>query len=202
MKGMEVRFRKSALAIVVLAVVGCSRKDNEGADTTATSSTGAADTSPMVASTTLGTWTDANIFAVLDNANMADSTAGALAVTKGTSSAVREFGRRMTREHHTLRLQGEALAKRLKIIPTAPADDNLVADSQKNMDTLNSTAKGKDFDKAYMDSEVEIHKRVLELVTRAFDQAQSTELKNLIQKAAPVIRGHLDLAQSVQKNLK
>jgi predicted outer membrane protein len=108
----------------------------------------------------------------------------------------------MTRDHHTLRAQGEALAKRLKIIPTSPVDDNLMADSQKNMETLNSTAKGKDFDKAYTDSEVEAHKKVLELVTRAFDQAQSTELKNLIQKAAPVIRGHLDLAQSVQKNLK
>jgi putative membrane protein len=199
---MQVRFRKNALAVAMLAVVACSRKENEGADTSAASDTGTTDTSPMAASTTSGTWTDANIFALLDEANVADSAAGALAVTKGTSSAVREFGRRMTRDHHTLRAQGEALAKRLKIIPTSPVDDNLMADSQKNMETLNSTAKGKDFDKAYTDSEVEAHKKVLELVTRAFDQAQSTELKNLIQKAAPVIRGHLDLAQSVQKNLK
>ena len=70
------------------------------------------------------------------------------------------------------------------------------------MDNLNSTAKGKDFDKAYIDSEVDAHKKVLDLATQAMAQAQNTELKNLIQKAAPVIQSHLDLAESIQKNLK
>ena len=31
------------------------------------------------------------------------------------------------------------------------------------MDTLNSTAKGKDFDKAYIDAEVDVHKAVLDI---------------------------------------
>jgi putative membrane protein len=108
----------------------------------------------------------------------------------------------MTRDHHTMRAQGAALAKKLKITPTPPAGDNMVADAQKTMDNLNSTAKGKDFDKAYIDGEVDAHKKVLDMATKAMDQAQSTELKNLIQKAAPVVQGHLDLAESVQKNLK
>jgi len=195
------RFKMTGLAVAALVVVACSKKENY-ADTTAASSTTAADTSAMAASSTASIWTDANIFALLDEANMADSAAGALAATKGTSSAVRDFGKRMTRDHHNLRAQGEALAKKLKITPTPPADDNLMSDSQKNMDDLNSTAKGKDFDKAYIDSEVEMHKKVLELATKAMSQAQHTELKNLIQKAAPVITGHLDLAESIQKNLK
>lgn len=195
------RFKMTGLAVAALVVVACSKKENY-TDTTAASSTTAADTSAMAASSTASIWTDANIFALLDGANMADSAAGALAATKGTSSAVRDFGKRMTRDHHNLRAQGEALAKKLKITPTPPADDNLMSDSQKNMDDLNSTAKGKDFDKAYIDSEVEMHKKVLELATKAMSQAQSTELKNLIQKAAPVITGHLDLAESIQKNLK
>ena len=33
-------------------------------------------------------------------------------------------------------------------------------------------------------------------------QAQNTELKNLIQKAAPAIQAHLDLSESIQKKLK
>jgi putative membrane protein len=200
---MTPTFKLTALTVAAVSLVACSKKDNSGADTTAASSTMSADTSAMTASsTTSGTWTDANIFALLDEANMADSAAGALAATKGTSSAIRDFGRRMTRDHHTLRAQGEALAKKLKITPTPPGDDNLVADAQKNMDNLNSTAKGKDFDKAYIDGEVDVHKKVLDLATKAMGQAQSTELKNLIQKAAPTIKGHLDLAESIQKNLK
>ena len=200
---MTPSFKMKGLAVTALVLVACSKKESYGTDTTAASSTMSADTSAMASSsTTSGTWTDANIAALLDEANMADSAAGALAATKGTSSAVRDFGRRMTRDHHALRAQGEALAKKLKVTPTPPAGDNLVTDAQKNMANLNSTAKGKDFDKAYIDSEVDAHKKVLDLATKAMDQAQSTELKNLIQKAAPVIKGHLDLAESIQKNLK
>ena len=194
-------YRVASLAVAALTITACAKKDTGAVDTTAASSTTSVDTSGAAPSGA-ATMTDANIFAILDEANAADSVAGALAGTKGTSSAVRDFGKRMTRDHHTLRAQGEALAKKLKITPTPPAGDNLVADAQKAMDNLNSTAKGKDFDKAYIDGEVDMHKKVLEVATKAMDQAQSTELKNLIQKAAPVIQGHLDLAESVQKNLK
>ena len=197
------RSRVVTLAVAVLAVTACSKKENYGADTTAASSTAAGETSAMAASSTAtGAWTDANILALLDEANMGDSAAGSIAATKGTSAAVRDFGKRMMRDHHQLRAQGQALAKKLKITPTPPTDDNLVSDSQKDMDNLNSTAKGKNFDKAYIDSEVDGHKKVLDLATKAMNQAQSTELKNLIQKAAPVIQGHLDKAESIQKTLK
>ena len=191
----------AGLAAATLLVIACSKKENSAADSTGAAA-GMPDTSATASSTTSGTWTDENIFALLDEANAADSAAGAIAATKGTSAAVRDFGKRMTRDHHSLRLQGEALAKKLKVTPTPPAGDNSMADSQKNLDNLNSTAKGKDFDKAYIDHEVEDHKAVLETATKAMSQAQSTELKNLIQKAAPVIQGHLDKAESIQKNLK
>jgi putative membrane protein len=190
-----------ALAVAALMVVACSKKENYGADTTGASA-GMTDTSAMASSTTSGTWTDENIFALLDEANIADSAAGAIAATKGTSATVRDFGRQMMRDHHALRAQGEALAKKLKVTPTPPAGDNSIADSQRSLDNLNSTAKGKDFDKAYIDHEVEYHKAVLETATKAMGQAQSTELKNLIQKAAPAIQRHLDKAESIQKNLK
>src|SRR3954463_16229662 len=101
--------RLAILAIAAVALAACSKKDNYGSDTTAASSTVSGDTSAMAGSsgaTSSGTWSDANIVALLDEANMADSSAGAIAVTKGTSSQVRDFGRRMTRDHHTLRAQG------------------------------------------------------------------------------------------------
>jgi len=149
-----------------------------------------------------GTWTDANIVALLDEVNAGDSTAGAVAATKGTAAAVRDFGKRMMRDHHQLRAQGEALAKKLNVTPSAPSDDPVTPAGQKEMETLNSTAKGKDFDRAYIDAEVDMHKAVLDLATKAASQTQTAELKNLIQKAAPVIQGHLDKAESIQKTLK
>ena len=196
--------RLATLAIAAVAVAACSKKENYGTDTTAASSTASTDTSAMAAAApaTSSNWTDENIFALLDEANMADSAAGAVAATKGTASAVRDFGKRMMRDHHQLRAQGEALAKKLKITPAPPSDDPAMPAAQKHLDTINSTAKGKDFDKAYIDGEVEIHKAVLDIATKAAAQTQNTQLKNLIQKAVPVIQGHLDKVEAIQKSLK
>jgi putative membrane protein len=198
---MSQGLRLTGLIVAALAVVACSKKESYGTDTTAASSTISADTSAMAPATS-GNWTDENIFALLDEANMADSAAGAIAATKGTSSAVRDFGKRMMRDHHTLRAQGEALAKKLKITPAPPSDDPVMPAGQKHMDILNSTAKGKDFDKAYIDGEVDIHKAVLDVATKAAGQTQNAQLKNLIQKAAPAIQAHLDMAEGIQKSLK
>ena len=194
----------TVLAIAVVSVVGCAKKENAGVDTTAAaSSTVTGDTSTnAMAPAPAGNWTDANIFALLDEANMADSAAGSIAATKGTSSEVREFARLMMRDHHQLRAQGAALAKKLKVTPAAPSDDPVVPMAQDETNTLNTTAKGKDFDKAYIDAEVNAHKAVLDLATKGAAQTQNTELKNLIQKAAPVIQGHLTKAEAIQKSLK
>jgi putative membrane protein len=198
--------RLMGLALATFALAACGKKDDSAVDTTgAASSTAAGDTSAMAGASSTsanGTWSDANIFALLDEANAADSSGGALANTKGTSSAVRSFGRDMVRDHHKLRADGAALAKKLNITPAAPSDDPLAGDIQKNTDNLNSTAKGKDFDKAYIDGEVDMHKKVLDVATKAGNETQNTELKNAIQKAAPIIQAHLTKAESIQKNLK
>lgn len=193
------RFRVVLLALAVLAVSACGKKDNAGTDTTA-AITG--DTTVTGGSTMTPAWSDANIFALLDETNVGDSTHGALASTKGTSASVRDFGKQMMRDHHAMRAAGQTLAKRLDITPTLPPDDELPADAQKASDVLASTAKGKDFDKAYIDHEVEMHKRVLDIAIRSMSAAQSTELKNMIQKAAPTVQAHLDKAQSIQRNMQ
>jgi putative membrane protein len=66
---------------------------------------------------------------------------------------------------------------------------------------LNGAAKGKDFDKAYIDNEVTYHQALLQTATNAMAAAQNAELKNLIQKAAPAVQAHLTLAESVQKKM-
>jgi putative membrane protein len=199
------RSKVAMLAVATFAVAACGKKDNNGVDTTATSSTTSTmDTSSMAASSTStsGNMSDANIVALLDEANAADSSAGAIAATKGTSSSVRDFAKRMMRDHHQLRAQGAALAKKLNVTPSAPSDDPVTPMAQQETNTLNTTAKGKDFDKAYIDAEVDAHKAVLDLATKAAGQTQTAELKNLIQKAAPVIQAHLTLAESIQKKLQ
>lgn len=184
----------------VLALSACSKKDAGTSDTgtaaMTTADTGMAAAAPAPAPAL----TDANIVYILDNANMLDSAAGSIAAKKGTSADVREFGQMMMRDHHKLRQDGQALAKKLGVTPEAPANDDSKAQLDRTMALLNGASKGKDFDKAYIGNEVTYHKAVLETATAAYDAAQNAELKNFIQKAAPAIQSHLDRAQAIQSN--
>ena len=148
-----------------------------------------------------GALTDANIVALLDEANMADSAAGAFAVRKATSPDVKAFAKLMMGEHHALRAAGQQLAKRLNITPAAPADDPLKPAAQNEMAALQSAPKGAQFDKTYIDQEVGVHQAVLDLAGKAHDATQNADLKKLIEQAKPVIEKHLNRAEAIQQKL-
>ncbi len=145
---------------------------------------------------------DANIFYILDAVNMGDSAKGALASTKGTSADVREFAKIMVRDHHSMRQQVQDLSKRLAIQPAPAAGDSFPAKLNGALSRLTSAAKGRDFDKAYMDHEVAAQREMLTLAVSAMSMTRNSEIKNLIQNAAPVIQAHLDKAAAIQKNLQ
>ena len=145
--------------------------------------------------------TDANIVAILDAANAADSAAGNVASTKGKNAEVKSFGRDMMRDHHALRKSGQDLAKKLNVTPAMPAGDTSQAAAQNWQNTLTSTPAGPDWDKAYIDHEVAYHQAVLATAQAALGAAQDTSLKALITKAAPNIEGHLKHAQAIQTKL-
>lgn len=186
----------------VFALGACAKKDAAISDSAALAGTGMQAADTMAAMAPAPALSDANIVYILDNANALDSAGGAIAATKGSSSEVRDFAKMMMRDHHKLRADGQALAKKLGVIPEAPATDDSKASFDKTMSLYNGATKGKDFDKAYIDNEVTYHKAVLETATAAMNAAQNPELKNFIQKAAPAIQAHLDNAQSIQGKLQ
>jgi putative membrane protein len=148
-----------------------------------------------------GTLSDANIVALLDEANAADSTAGALARTKASNPDVKAFAQLMITEHHLLRAKGQDLAKKLNLTPQAPPNDPVQAAASAEMNALKSAPKGGQFDKTYIDQEVTIHKAVLELAAQAHTTTQNAELKQLIETAKPYLERHLERAEALQKKL-
>ncbi len=205
---LDIIARRAAVAAgMLILVAGCKSQrasDNAamGSDTSSGAmTTGAADTSSMAAGAQPAALSDANIVALLDEANMADSALGAYAVTKATSPDVKSFAKLMMGEHHALRAQGQQLAKRLGVTPQMPADDPLKPAADAEMTALKAAAKGADFDRTYIEQEIGIHKAVLDLAGKAHDAAQNEELKKLIEQAGPVIQKHLDHAEQIQKKL-
>ena len=181
----------------------CAKGANK-ADSAAGVDTSAAATTPPAAATanpTSPALTDVNIVALLDEANMGDSAAGAVAAKKGKSASVKEFGRDMMRDHHALRKAGQDVAKKENLTPTPPSGDTLATASQKWADSLNAMPAGADWDKAYIDHEVAAHQAVQALLMTAQNSAQDTTLKALIIKAQPTIDAHLKKAQAIQAKM-
>jgi putative membrane protein len=144
---------------------------------------------------------DSNIVAILDEANKADSASGALALKKATRADVKAFARLMMSEHHALRVGGQQLAKQLGITPKAPERDPLAGYTRNEAAALQKTPKGPDFDRTYIDNEVSVHQAVLDFANQARVITQTPQLRELIEQAIPVIRKHLEQAESIQKQL-
>ena|SRR5579862_2560484 len=199
--------KMSSLCVVMSAaiLIACAKKEASTSDSTlkvdSANGTSAPAAMPPADTATKPVWTDANIAAMLDEANMGDSAGGKMATTKGTRSDVRAFGVLMMRDHHALRVAGLNLVKKLNLTPTPPPDDSLPAEVKVIQDSLSYLAKGAAWDKAYIDGEVNVHMKVLAVIGAAQGIATAPELKALLTKAQPNIEMHLKRAQEIQSKL-
>ena len=188
------------LGMLLTALVACtSSGQNAARDTAKTSADTAASRAP--ATPPKAGLSDANIVALLDDANKADSAAGAAALKKATRPDVKAFARLMMSEHHTLRAEGLALAKQLGVEPKPPEHNPIAPYAASEMKELQTTPKGAEFDRTYIDNEVSVHQAVLDFANMARVSTQTQQLRDLIQKAIPVIQKHLEQAQAIQKQI-
>ena len=179
-------------------VAACSKGDSSGDSIRVADSAAAANiAATQPAAPAAPALTDPNIVALLDAANVADSAAGVIAASKGTSADVKSFGRDMARDHHALRKMGQDLATKLNVTPAMPAGDSSAAQASAFRDSLNAMPKGAAWDQAYIGHEVAYHEAVLRTAQAGLAAAQNAELKALIEKAAPNVQAHLERARSL-----
>jgi putative membrane protein len=145
---------------------------------------------------------DPTIVAIFDAANTYDIETGSLAVKKGHSRDVRDFGAMLVRDHRNVREQGRELAKSLHVTPTPPKDFALAKAHVAAMRSLRAV-KGKAFDRAFLQHEVDFHNAVIDAMTKTLLPAiQNARVKDLVTKVAPAFAAHRDRAQSLLDGLK
>ncbi len=187
----------SLIAAAVIAVAACNRGDTPGEPDTVSAMLNAEDPDTSLGGPSLS---DAHIIALFDAGSFADSTIAALAATKG-STAVRDLAKKMAADHHAMRVSIARLAKRLGVTPDLPPGDTYTSQAQQALQRLSATPQGRDFDKGYVDREIEAHMDMLEIATESMAIARDSELKQFIQQTAPAIERHLDAVQALQKQL-
>ena len=145
---------------------------------------------------------DPQIAHIVVTANQIDIDAGKLAKSKSKNKEVDKFAQQMVTDHSGVNKQAVALVKKLKVKPE-PSDTSksLKQGGQENIAKLKKL-KGAEFDKAYVDHEVDYHQAVLDAIDKTLiPSAQNAQLKELIVKVRPAIEAHLEHAKHLQASL-
>ncbi len=144
---------------------------------------------------------DPTIVAIFDAANTWDMETGRLAIKRGSTKEIREFGAMLERDHLGVRTMGRDLAAKLHVTPTPPKPFAMATDHAAAMRTLRAS-KVSAFDRAFLTHEVAYHKAVIDAVTTTLLPAlHNAEVKALVTKVAPAFQAHMLAAQAMLDNL-
>ncbi len=145
---------------------------------------------------------DANILSLLALANKSDIEGGRLAQEKATSPDVKAFASRMVGDHAALLEQGTELSERLGLVPVQPEiGHKLVLEHNRAMETLKHQS-GSEFDRMYIEHEVGMHRKVLDLVEQAKRTADEPRLKQHLEQVEPLLHEHLSRGISRGKGIE
>jgi len=215
---MDTRIRSTvrtfaAFGAVALITVAC-RKNDEYAAARNESAAGRvvtpADTTTKPVTSSNG-WTEESILAYLRQANIDEIATNKLAAKKATASSVKQFARKMEADHQA----------GLKEVDAMMGNANLPKDSTKMAaDTFHSEANdvvkkhrdevkdltdkkaGADWDKDYINMQIDEHKEVLDKLSDAAKNTTNKDLQALLVKMTGTVQEHLTKAEAIKAQLK
>lgn len=126
------------------------------------------------------------------HAGMAEVEFGRMAQQKASSSAVRDFGQRMVREHTQANQELMQLASRYGITPQPTLD----RPHQAAMEALQQLS-GPAFDRQYLEQQYAGHAAMLTASQFAAERASSSDLRNFAQRQVSTVQQHLDQIRSI-----
>jgi putative membrane protein len=192
---MTSSLRITTAAILLLtgsSIVGCHTDQSKDMSSNATSNNKA------------GIYTtDSRILSILHNASEAEIKAGRLAQERGTTDAVRNFGRQLVADHTALdakvmmraREAGAALMTPSELEraagndPRPPAEDPVAI-----LQGLNGTA----FEEAFAQKMYQGHTELISTVEAARPNVQKPKVRQLLDETLPELRKHRDMAKNLQ----
>jgi putative membrane protein len=190
----------SALAVGAFGILAaCSPKKDQTTDTLATTPPATA-TTPTTGDVANG-WTDANVVDVLTVANQGEVDYSQVGAQKATNASVKQFAQLMVKDHTTMLDAVKDLASKLNVTPAANDKVNdLQKENQKDITDLNAKT-GKDFDKEFMEEQVDMHQETLDLLNDLDGRTTNADLKTAIAEAKPKVQAHLDQAKAIKDKL-
>ena len=188
------------------ALAACAKKDDvatTGDSAAAAAATTPADSAAAAATPTASAKTDADFVAALAVTNGGEIATGKLASTKATDAEVKAFAKMLVDDHMAMSKEGDQLAAKLNLPVTKPGDEAKdAAETGKDVSEDLKGKTGKDFDKAFMEAQIDAHQKALDLLNEIVNSTSANaELKTLAQGAVPKVQAHLDRAKTLKEKL-
>ena len=202
--------RQCMIALSAAALfVACKPKENATTDTStaagavAPTDTNKAKTDSSAATANLNSaagWTDGQILAFVTAANKGEIAEGKLATTKATNPKVKAFARLMVTDHTAMLNEGNSFAKKNNITPDSTKNDvtDLEKDAKNELQDLTTKAKGNDWDKDFVNNEIDGHKKVLDKLQGMKQATTNPQLGAMLTKATAKVQEHLQKAQALK----
>jgi putative membrane protein len=188
---------KSLLILTVLGLMSLGCNSNKAATSDKESSTnqppaGAASSATASSSSSTSANADQDFIANAAKGNRAEVTLGKMVASKTKDPSVRQFAQQMVKDHTTALNELTQLAQSKNItLPEGMPDD--ASDLQSKL----SSAKGKTFDKDYMDAMVDDHKKDVSEFQEASQTAKDPDVKQWAAKTLPTLQAHLQKAEQI-----
>jgi putative membrane protein len=123
---------------------------------------------------------------------LAEVQAGQMASQKATSGSVKQFGQKLVTDHSQANDQLQQIAQQENLtLPTQPNS------TQQAQGQRLSGLSGAAFDKAFVLDEVQDHQQAIATFQREAKSGKDPALKDFAQKSLPMLRQHLQMAQSL-----
>jgi len=189
--------RRLAGVVLIAAVSACGGGDAEVEDMS--------DTAPATeapAPEAEAQIDDADIAAIVVTANSIDVRNGEIARERASDPRVREFAQTMITDHTAVNQSAQELVTRLGVTPTENDVSRSLQQSAEETQQRLSSLSGAEFDRAYMQNEVEYHQAVLSaLDDTLIPNATNDELRQTLVSVRPAFQAHLEHAQSLLQEL-
>jgi putative membrane protein len=129
------------------------------------------------------------------NGDAFEIAAARLALTNAASVKVKAFASDMIKAHTASTAKIKAAAAQAS--PTITPDATLTGAQNDDLSDLGKL-KGADFDRAYIDGQIDAHDDALELMENFAKDGDVTSLKTAASEIAPIVKGHLDMAKALE----
>jgi putative membrane protein len=203
----------AAFGAVALITVACRKNDEYAAARNESAAGRVVTPSDTMAKpvTSSNGWTEESILAYLRQANIDEIAINKLAAKKATTASVKQFAKTMETDHQAGLKEVQAMIGKANLPKdsTSLASDTLhekahdvVNKHRDEVKDLTDKKAGVDWDKDYINMQIDEHKDVLDKLNDAAKNTTNTDLQALLVKMTGSVQEHLTKAEAIKAQLK